>query len=253
MEDTEAVLLVDASNAFNSLNRQTALRNVRHLCPPLANILINTYRKPSELYADGMVIMSEEGTTQGDPLAMPLYGLATIPLINRLNNVQGMKQVWYADDASATGQLSSLKTWWDMIKTIGPSYGYQANGAKTWLVTKEEHLTRAKTIFQDTPVNITSQGRPYLGAALGSKEYCEQYTAKKVNQWLDELLVLTEIATTQPHATYTAYIHGFVHKFTYLSRTMANINHTLQPLEDIIRQKLIPAWTGRAPPQRPRT
>ncbi len=54
MEDTEAVLLVDASNAFNSLNRQTALRNVRHLCPPLANILINTYRKPSELYADGI-------------------------------------------------------------------------------------------------------------------------------------------------------------------------------------------------------
>ena len=32
--DTEAVLLVDASNAFNSLNRQVPLRNARHLCPP---------------------------------------------------------------------------------------------------------------------------------------------------------------------------------------------------------------------------
>ena len=33
---TEGVILVDACNAFNSLNRETALRNILHLCPPLA-------------------------------------------------------------------------------------------------------------------------------------------------------------------------------------------------------------------------
>ena len=38
-DDTEAILLVDTSNAFNSLNRQVALRNVCHLCPTLANII----------------------------------------------------------------------------------------------------------------------------------------------------------------------------------------------------------------------
>ena len=47
--DTEAMLLVDATNAFNSLNRQVALHNIRRLCPPLATILINTYRAPSDL------------------------------------------------------------------------------------------------------------------------------------------------------------------------------------------------------------
>lgn len=35
-EDTEAVLLVDASNAFNTLNRQTALQNIRRICPSLS-------------------------------------------------------------------------------------------------------------------------------------------------------------------------------------------------------------------------
>ena len=46
--DTEAVLLVDTTNAFNSLNRQVALHNIRRLCPPLATILINTYRAPTD-------------------------------------------------------------------------------------------------------------------------------------------------------------------------------------------------------------
>ena len=36
------VVLGDASNAFNSLNRTTALMNVEHTCPELATHLINT-------------------------------------------------------------------------------------------------------------------------------------------------------------------------------------------------------------------
>ena len=34
-EQSEAVLLVDTTNAFNSLNRQAALQNIHHLCPLL--------------------------------------------------------------------------------------------------------------------------------------------------------------------------------------------------------------------------
>ena len=52
-DENEAVLLADASNAFNSLNRQVALHNIRRLCPPLATFLINTYRDPTELSVDG--------------------------------------------------------------------------------------------------------------------------------------------------------------------------------------------------------
>ena len=42
--DREAIPLVDAFNAFNSLNRQVALRNMLHLCPSLAKIIMNTYK-----------------------------------------------------------------------------------------------------------------------------------------------------------------------------------------------------------------
>ncbi len=72
------MLLVDATNAFNSLNRQVALRIIRRLSPTLATILINNYRSPTELFVDGKTLLSQEGTTQGDPLAMPMYALAII-------------------------------------------------------------------------------------------------------------------------------------------------------------------------------
>ena len=75
--DTEGCLLVDASNAFNSLNRKAALHNVSILCPPLSSVLINTYRAPVRMVVVGSgEISSTEGTTQGDPLAMAMYALA---------------------------------------------------------------------------------------------------------------------------------------------------------------------------------
>ena len=42
-DDIDAVLLVEVTNAFNSLNRATALHNIRILCPALATHAINTY------------------------------------------------------------------------------------------------------------------------------------------------------------------------------------------------------------------
>lgn len=63
-DDTDAVLFIDASNAFNALNRATSLHNIRVLCPVIAAYVINTYRKSARLFiTGGKEIMSAEGTT----------------------------------------------------------------------------------------------------------------------------------------------------------------------------------------------
>ena len=98
-EDTEVMILVDVSNAFNCLNRQVTLLNCETICPALSHILINTYRNNSQLFVDGQCILSKEGTTQGDPLAMAMYAIGTQPLICRLDGIA--KQVCYADDSAA--------------------------------------------------------------------------------------------------------------------------------------------------------
>ena len=80
-QDTEAVILVDAINAFNTLNLQVALHNLQRTCPAFATILINTYKNSSHLaVASGAEIKSQEGSTQGDNLGGHLYNQGTIPL-----------------------------------------------------------------------------------------------------------------------------------------------------------------------------
>ena len=105
-EGTEAFLLVDATNAFNALNRQVVLRNVLILCPILAPFLINTYHSPSKLFIEGVHILLQEGTTQGDPLGMAMFVIGTLPLIRQIQ--AGVRQSWYANDATAGGTLAAL-------------------------------------------------------------------------------------------------------------------------------------------------
>ena len=80
---TDAVILFDTSNAFNSLNHQAAMHNIRAICPQIATILVNTYRRPAHLIILGASdIYSLKGTAQGDNLVMALYALGTTRLVN---------------------------------------------------------------------------------------------------------------------------------------------------------------------------
>ena len=131
---------------------------------------------------------------------------------------------------------------------IGPAYGYMVNASKTHLIVKASYLPEAQTVFEDTQINITSQGKPHLGAPLGSPEYTEMFVKNKVQTWSEELLKLVSIANTQPHTAFAAFIHGMISKWSYLARTTPNIGPQLQPLEDIIRKKLLPALSGKPAP-----
>ena len=98
---------------------------------------------------------------------MPFYALATIPLIKCLPTFNNsVRQVWYADDASATGSLDELKSWWTAIIKEGPKYGYYVNPKKSWIVVEDGFKESAQQLFAESDINITDSGRPFLGAAI---------------------------------------------------------------------------------------
>ena len=246
-ESTDGVILVDASNAFNSLNRQVALHNIQYICPPFATVLINTYRMSSRLFVTGgREISSQEGTTQGDNLAMAFYGLATKPLLEQLKiRVNKIKQVWFADDATGAGGLHSLKEWWDLAIELGKKIGYYVNESKSWLILKDaNNLELAKSIFKGTSIKFTVSGKQHLGAVIGSESFKSEYIKENVQTWCNEILKLSEIAKSQPQAALSAYIHGEQHRFTYFLRTIEGIEDYLMPLDNIITHTFIPAILG---------
>ena len=125
-DDCEAVLLIDASNAFNSLNRKVALHTIRKRCPAFYSFLNNCYKIPTELYVvdsdrNKEMIHGSEGATQGDPAAMAMYSISIQPLIHHLTvnqepSLPPAKQAWFADDG--TGGRGSHVKMWDNSKTI---------------------------------------------------------------------------------------------------------------------------------------
>ena len=83
------------------------------------------------LFVESQCLLSEEGTTQGDPLPIAKYSIGTLPLIRRLDGNGIAKQTWYADDSAAASSLEKLRRWWNTLSEIGPLYGYFSNDAKT--------------------------------------------------------------------------------------------------------------------------
>ena len=182
-DDTDAELLIDASNAFNALNRATSLHNIRVLCPVIAAYAINTYRKSARLFINGgKEIVSAEGTTQGDPLAMALYALSVQPLITSLQAASSTKQCWFTDDACGAGSVLEIKKWWDALNSLGPVFGYFPNPKKCWIISKPDKEASVEEVFKDTAVNVTVQGQKHLGAVIGSREYLEEYVSDQLGQ-----------------------------------------------------------------------
>ena len=241
--DCEAVLLVDADNAFNRLNRAAAIWNIQFLCPTLSTIIINCYRSPSRLFVlGGLEIASREGTTQGDPLAMAMYAMGIAPLIEELRGIT--KQLWFADDAQAVGQLQHLRIWWDRLLELGPKYGYFPKASKTKLVVKDDKLHVAVEHFAGTGI-ATSVGARDLGAFIGGQRAASDFIDLKVTSWCEEIKSLADIAKIEPQAAHAAFVHGFRHRWTFVQRTMSNVTLCMGPLEDTIRTVYIPALLGR--------
>lgn len=184
-ENTEAVLLVDAANAFNSVNRNVFLHNIKIICPSISTFVHNCYSIVSRLFVlGGMELKSEEGTTQGDPIAMAVYAIAIIPMIFMIMEVVNeTKTVAYADDVTAAGELFSLRRWWNQLCLLGPKFGYFPEATKSWLIVKNDVFKKANMVFSDSSVNITITGKRHLGAVLGSCVFKDEYMAHKVKNW----------------------------------------------------------------------
>ena len=79
------------------------------------------------------------------------------------------------------------------------------------MIVKSDCLDKAIHIFNNTNIQITTQGKWHLGAALGTSQFRNEYIIEKINKWVEELHVLSEIAKIEPQAAYTCFLSGYKH------------------------------------------
>ena len=173
-DESEGLLLVDAANAFNALNRPAALWNCQVLWPRCSLFLLNSYRGYAVILLKGLysrklfIILSQGGTTQGCPLAMLMYSIGVYPLISLLKDPKHYKQNWYTDDSACAGLLLCIRKWLLQLLRVDPSYGYFAEPSKSIIVVKEEHFQEAQDVFADLEVEVVLVGR-FLGNCIGNE------------------------------------------------------------------------------------
>ena len=145
-ENTEAVLLIDAENAFNSINRKVMFHNMKFLCPLISTYIFNCYAAPARLFIfGGGEILSKEGITQSDPTSMGDYALGILPMLHSLldfvlTNDHQTREVAFADDLAVAGKLADIKNFWDKLAIIGPKYGYFPKSIISYLIVKKNCL-----------------------------------------------------------------------------------------------------------------
>ena len=114
-EHSEAVLLVDAENAFNSINRNVMIHNISVVCPTISTYVSNCYQSAARLFVIGRKeILTKEGTTQGDPTPMGTHALGVTLLLHFLHEFILIsecrsKEVAFADDLAVAGKIEKIK------------------------------------------------------------------------------------------------------------------------------------------------
>ena len=173
---------------------------------------------------------------------MAIYSLGITPLLawlskksNEGNSASSSKQVAFADDLNGIGPVESL------LEKEGKKFGYNVNAKKSYLIVKQQYKDKAKEIFEDTNIKISTEGHRHLGSVIGSKQFSKNNISSLITQWCEEITELSLIAKTHPQAAYSAFTSGYKHKFTFFMRAIENVENFMLPLDKVIKQKLIPA------------
>ena len=153
-------------------------------------------------------------------------------------------QIWYADDASAIGELSRICNWFSSLVKLGPYYGYLPELNKSCLIVKESSLHQAKQLLQDHGIKITTSGH-FLGGVIGDADGKHDRIAAEVHEWLQQVEILSIIAKTQPQIVYIALTKSLQCEWTDFQRVTPECGVLFEDLEMALSEKFIPACFGQ--------
>ena len=175
----QGVLTVDFENAFNTLDRTEILLQVRNRLPGLSAFVEFTYGHYSRLLFEDVILNSEKGVQQGDPLGPLIFAVTLHSLVESLKSeVPGLTlNCWYLDDGICAGDEDSLLKALEFVTSNGLHLGLKVKHSKCELWAPVEFLS--------IPVSIpraASNGFELLGAPIGDTEFSVKVLDKRISK-----------------------------------------------------------------------
>ena len=168
---------------------------------------------------------------------MAFYTFRTTPVVNTLQITSPeVRQVCLADDISGAGSLGDLIIWWKNLISECKMFGYLVNEKKSWLILKGHgKLQRARHLFSNTGIKLTTDGQCHLEAAIGTSNFRAQYIAEKVRKWTS-YRHCKNTTTCSLLSIYTRYQYS---QYTYFMRMIPGMHEVIKPVDDVIRLELL--------------
>ena len=190
-------LLIDFSNAFNSIDRSKMFKEVRARFPSLSPWLESCYGCQPFLLLEDTHIRSCNGVQQGDPLGPLGFAAALQPIIEKVQSgVPNLKvNAWYLDDGTLVGSPSDLASALSIIEREGPSRGLRLNRAKSLLFRSGSTSPNSNPLPPDIPV--ADEGFSLLGCPVGPSHFCNRSVLSRVERVKECLSKLPDLQDSQ--------------------------------------------------------
>jgi hypothetical protein len=105
----KVALRADAANAFKSMSRADILERACEHAPPAVRFFHTIYSGHPYVVAGMILLLSHQGTQQGDPLGMLLFPLALQTLALHVQSESDLElNLWYADDGTLVRSIGEV-------------------------------------------------------------------------------------------------------------------------------------------------
>ena len=142
---------------------------------------------------------SKEGMTQGDPLAMIVYRIGILPLINNLkHDIPDVIQPWYADKDIALGTSTRIETYLNSLTRQGLGRGYYTELSKSVLIAHPENLESRNEFGARHGLKVC-KGACYLWGYIGDDKSNSNWLRERMLTWEENINRIRKIAGKYPH------------------------------------------------------
>ena len=191
LQPGQGLLKLDFNNAFNSVRRDGVFKAIHEMLPELYPFIHTCYSNASLLNFGEFLLLSDEGTQQGDPLGPLMFCASTLKLIKR---IESEFNLWFLDDGSLGGDVNILLKDLELIRRIGEEIGLSLNEAKCEIVTNDQQVVNQLRDVMPNIRHVPCSEAILLGAPIGDDSTTDVILHQKLTVFqrlADRLISLT--------------------------------------------------------------